>query len=133
MRHRSSYLVPLALLAALPLAAAPVAAQTKAQVDSLPPLLRKRVEAILGIPRRTDEIRRGGVADSAVRDVIDVLIRDRVPAEEAHEIFSTESAAVRRSLGSASSDATTASSDRSGPVLAEGGRAGSSGGAASAR
>jgi hypothetical protein len=75
-----------ALLVATPLAAqAPDSASIKAQ---------QRIAAILSIPQRAAEIRRSGVPDSTLRGVLDILVKQRVPAEEAAVILEEESKAA---------------------------------------
>jgi hypothetical protein len=70
------------------LLAAPLAAQQ--QPDSTTIKAQERIAAILGIPRRADEIRRTGVPDSTLRGVLDILVKERVPAKEAEAILVAE-------------------------------------------
>lgn len=67
---------------------APLAAQQ--QPDSTTIKAQERIAAILGIPRRADEIRRTGVPDSTLRGVLDILVKERVPAKEAEAILVAE-------------------------------------------
>jgi hypothetical protein len=70
------------------LLAAPLAAQQ--QPDSMTIKAQERIAAILGIPRRADEARRAGVPDSTLRGVLDILVKERVPAKEAEAILVAE-------------------------------------------
>lgn len=75
------------------LLAAPLAAQQAP--DSAAIKLKQRIDAIIGIPRKADEIRRSGVPDSTLRGVLDVIIKEKLPAEEAAVILETEAEAAR--------------------------------------
>lgn len=75
------------------LLASPLAAQQAP--DSAAIKLKQRIDAIIGIPRKADEIRRSGVPDSTLRGVLDVIIKEKLPAEEAAVILETEAEAVR--------------------------------------
>ena len=66
------------------LLATPLSAQTP---DSAAIKMKARVDAIFGIPRRTDEMRRAGVPDSSVRGILDVLVKEKVSPEEADNIL----------------------------------------------
>lgn len=82
------FAAPFAVPLAVPLAAQQVP-------DSAPTWQRQRIEALLGLPRRADELRRAGAPDSSVRSVLDVLIKQKVPAQEAATILEAERDAVR--------------------------------------
>jgi hypothetical protein len=83
---RTTWLALSGLLIAAPLAAQ----QTPAQSDSVAEQARRRIEAMLGLPRRAEEIRRTGVADSALRTILGTLAKERVPAEEVAVILEAE-------------------------------------------
>ena len=90
--RRSLTLLMSGLLFAAP-SAVPLAAQPIP--DSVPTWQRQRIEALLGIPRRADELRRAGAPDTSVRSVLDVLLKQKVPAQEAVTILEAERDAVR--------------------------------------
>src|SRR5687767_5244638 len=59
-------------LASIAVIAAPLAAQAP---DSIADAMRRRLDAMLRIPQRVEDLRRAGVPDTAVRGVLDVLKR----------------------------------------------------------
>lgn len=69
------------------LLAAPLVAQQPADPAVL---MQQRIEALLSLPQRATEIRRNGVPDSTVRSVLDILVKQKVPATEAVTILENE-------------------------------------------
>lgn len=87
-------LVPLAVLAlTAATATAPLAAQQATPTEA--ERFRQRIEAILNLPRRAEEVRKEGVPDSTVRTVLDILVKDRVPATEATVVLESQRDAAR--------------------------------------
>lgn len=75
------------------LAGAPLAAQqTPPDISGMSTW--EKVQMIMNIPKKADEVRRAGVPDTTVRSVLEILTREKVPPQEAVEILETERAAA---------------------------------------
>lgn len=84
----------LLLAAALAGTATVAGAQATAQ-DSAAQRVRDKAMAILGIPKRAEEIRQAGVPDKDVQSILDILKQKQLPPEEVEEILIVERDAVR--------------------------------------
>ena len=71
-------------MASAALFAAPLVAQAP---DSTAEAARRRIDALLRLPQRVEELKRAGVPDTAVRGVLDVLKREKVGAEESEAVL----------------------------------------------
>ena len=72
--------------------AAPLAAQAP---DSTADAMRRRLDALLRIPQRVEELRRAGVPDTAVRVVLEVLKREKVDPEQSEAVLASQAESAR--------------------------------------
>ena len=72
--------------------AAPLAAQAP---DSTADAMRRRLDALLRIPQRVEDLRRAGVPDTAVREVLEVLTRGRVDPEQSEAVIVAQTQSAR--------------------------------------
>ena len=79
-------------LASAALFAVPLAAQSP---DSTAATIAPWVRALLGLPSVSDEIRRAGVPDTTVRNVLDKLRKQQASPEEVHAVLVAERDAAR--------------------------------------
>jgi hypothetical protein len=82
----------LALVLAAAALAAPLGAQSP---DSTAIKFRQRMEAIFGLPAKADDARKAGVPDSTVQSILGILVKEKVPAEDAVIILTSERDAGR--------------------------------------
>jgi hypothetical protein len=80
------------ILASVAVIAAPLAAQVP---DGTADSMRRRLDALLRIPQRVEDLRRAGVPDTAVRGVLDVLQREKVDPEQSEALIVAQTEAVR--------------------------------------
>jgi hypothetical protein len=79
-------------LACAAVVAAPLAAQAP---DSTADAMRRRLDALLRIPQRVEDLRRAGVPDTAVRGVLEVLKGAKVDPEQSEAVLASQAESAR--------------------------------------